>query len=437
MATDPLAHIPGDAGPPLVGHTLAFLRDARRLMDTRRERYGDVFKVRVLGRTNVVFLTPEANRHIYLDPDRIFSSELGWSSSIGPLFRNGLMLRDFEDHHLHRRVMQQAFRRSALEGYVAAIHQVIDRHLDHLGPGPVDIYRFMKRLTLDIAAGVFVGASLGAQAQAVNDAFVAMMAASVTPLRLDLPGTPYRRGMRGRRRLDAIFGALVTERRVRPEAGDLLSRLSHARTESGELLPDSEVVDHMVFLLLAAHDTTTATLAVLLYELARNPQWQQRVGEEVGGLNGAAVTVENHKTLTDTSNAMNEALRLSPPVPFSPRMTLRDTVIEGWKIPKGTGVGSSSMVLHRDPKWWTDPDRFDPDRFAPNRAEDKQHSHLFFPFGGGAHLCIGNHLAEVITKAVVARLLVRHKLAADPNDHVVIQAVPIPKPKSALMLNLS
>ncbi len=406
-------------------------------MDRKREQHGDVFKLRVLGRTNVLFLTPEANRHIYLDPDKVFSSEGGWSSSIGPLFRNGLMLRDFEDHHLHRRVLQQAFRRTALEGYVVAIHRVIDRHLDDLGPGPVDIYRFMKRLTLDIAADVFVGASLGAQAQAVNDAFVAMMAASVTPLRRDLPGTPYRRGLQGRRKLDAIFGALVTERRARPEAADLLSRLSHAKTESGELLPAGEVVDHMVFLLLAAHDTTTATLAVMLYELARNPNWQQRVADEVAGLDGADVTLDNHKTLTDTSNAMNEALRLSPPVPYSPRMALRDTVIEGVEIPKGTGVGSSSMVLHRHPRWWTDPDRFDPDRFAPGRAEDKQHSHLFFPFGGGAHLCIGNHLAEVITKAVVARLLVRHRLAADPRDRVVIQAVPIPKPKSPLMLTVS
>lgn len=437
MATDPLAHIPGDAGPPLVGHTLAFLRDARRFFNDRHAKYGDVFQVRILGRREVALLTPQAVREIYLDTDKVMSSTRGWATSIGPLFRNGLMLRDFEDHHLHRRVMQQAFRRTALEGYVAAIHRVIDRHLDDLGPGPVDIYLFMKRLTLDIAADVFVGASLGAQTKAVNDSFVAMMAASLTPVRLDLPGTAYRRGMQGRRRLNAIFGELVTERRARPEAADLLSRLSHAKTESGELLPASEVVDHMVFLLLAAHDTTTATLAVLLYELARNPDWQKRVADEVAGLDGAEVTLDNHKTLTDTSNAMNEALRLSPPVPFSPRVALEDTEIDGWKIPKGTGVGPSSLFMHRHPKWWTEPDRFDPDRFAPDRAEDKQHSHLFFPFGGGAHLCIGNHLAEVITKAVVARLLVRHRLAADPRDHVVIRAVPIPKPKSALMLTVS
>jgi len=117
--------------------------------------------------------------------------------------------------------------------------------------------------------------------------------------------------------------------------------------------------------------------------------------------------------------------------PTSPAVRAR-----GWQIPAGTGVGAASLILHRHRTWWTEPDRFDPDRFARERAEDKQHSHLFVPFGGGAHLCIGNHLAEVIVKAVLARPLVRHRLTADPRDHVVIAPVPIPKPKSALMLTL-
>ncbi len=107
----------------------------------------------------------------------------------------------------------------------------------------------------------------------------------------------------------------------------------------------------------------------------------------------------------------------------------------GWQIPAGTGVGAASLILHRHRTWWTEPDRFDPDRFAPERAEDKQHATCSSP-SEAAHLCIGNHLAEVIVKAVLARLLVRHRLTADPCDHVVIAPVPIPKPKSALMLTL-
>jgi cytochrome P450 len=100
-------------------------------------------------------------------------------------------------------------------------------------------------------------------------------------------------------------------------------------------------------------------------------------------------------------------------------------------------VTPASMTLHRHPDWWNEPLRFDPDRFAPERAEHLQHSHLFVPFGGGAHLCIGNHVAELITKTVVARLLARRRVSADPRAGVVIQPVPIPKPRGALLLQLS
>ncbi len=431
---DPLAHIPGDAGLPVLGHSVQFVRDCRRLMDDRRERYGDVFKSTVLGRAQVIFLTPQATKEIFLDRPQVLSSEGGWSTSIGPLFTRGLMLRDFGDHKLHRRVMQQAFSRAALTGYVEHIHEVTDRHLAALPPGEFDVYVLMKRLTLDIAAEVFVGASLGPQADEVNRAFAAAVRASITPVRVPLPGTTFRRGLDGRRTLQRVFGDLVLAARREEPGTTLLSRLAHARTESGEQLTVDEVVDHMIFLMLAAHDTTTSTLAVMLWQLALQPDWQDRVTAEVRALDGAPVTLAGHGALVDTTLAMNEALRLSPPVPFSPRVAVQDVEIDGIPIPAGTAVATASMALHRHPAWWTEPDRFDPDRFSPGRAEQAQHSHLFVPFGGGAHLCIGNHLAELITKTVTARLLATRRLSADPGARVVVQPVPIPRPRGPMVL---
>jgi hypothetical protein len=102
----------------------------------------------------------------------------------------------------------------------------------------------------------------------------------------------------------------------------------------------------------------------------------------VSGLDGAPVTLDNEKELGVVDRVFKEATRLHPPVPFSPRGVLRDCEIDGWPIPGGTMITASSLVLHRHPDWWTDPDRFDPDRFAPDRAEHRRHSHLFVPFGG-------------------------------------------------------
>ena len=270
----------------------------------------------------------------------------------------------------------------------------------------------------------------------MNTAFVAMMRASVTPVRLDLPGLAYHRGLAGRDRLKLLFTELVTDRRSRPVTADLLSRLSHASTESGALLPVADVAAHMIFILLAAHDTTTATLSVLVWQLALHPEWQAAVTHEVGALGGGEVTMANHGSLKVLGMTLNEALRLSPPVPFSPRVAVQATTIDGVEIPAGTAVSTASLALHRHPDWWTEPDRFDPERFNAARSEHRQHSHLFVPFGGGAHLCIGNHLAEIVTKAVVARLLVRFQLTADPTRPVEIQAVPIPRPKRGLEMTL-
>ena len=437
MATE-ITRVPGIPG---LGNTVAFLRDARALLRDSQAVYGDAFEVHVLGQPVTVLLSPEATKEIYIDRAENFSSEIGWSFTIGPMFHHGLMLRDFDDHHLHRRVMQYAFRRQALAGYMEQVNRLARQHVAAAvagaGPDGIDVYTMTKRLTLDIATQVFVGLDLGPQADVVNDSFVAMMRASVSPLRRDIPGTPFARGLRARRTLQELLTGLVLERRGGPEGTDLLSRLAHASTDEGRTLEVDEVVDHMIFLLLAAHDTTTATLTVMLWHLSQQPEWQDRLAAEAAGLGGGDVTIENYKSLTDTELVMKEALRLSPPVPFSPRGVLRDTEVAGVPLRAGSNVTLASLGLHRHPDWWTAPEEFDPMRFAPDRAEDRAHSHLYVPFGGGAHICLGNHLAELMTKAVMAAVLAEHRVRARPGQRMEMAAVPIPKPKGQLLLQLA
>ncbi len=433
--------VPRVAGLPLLGNTPAFLRDARGLVLRAQAQHGDAFGVRVLGQPVTVLMSPQATKEVYVDRTANFSSERGWSFTIGPLFSRGLMLRDFDDHHLHRRVMQHAFRRQALAGYMTRVNALardhVARAVAEAGADGVEVYRMTKRLTLDIATQVFVGVDLGPQSDLVNDAFVAMMRASVSPVRREIPGTPFAHGMAARRRLQGFLTGLVEERRGAAEADDLLSRLAHATTEEGRPLTVDEVVDHMIFLLLAAHDTTTATLTVMLWHLSQHPAWQDRMAEEVAGLHGADVTIDSYKDLVAGELVMKEALRLSPPVPFSPRGVLRDCEVAGVPLRAGQMVTLASLALHRHPDWWTDPDAFDPLRFAPERAEDRAHSHLYVPFGGGAHICLGNHLAELMTKAVMAAVLAEHRVRARPGQRMEMAAVPIPKPRGGLHLVLA
>jgi cytochrome P450 len=230
--TGSLAHIPGSAGLPVLGETVPWLRDARAYVDARRTR-GDVVRSRLLGRDMVLLFGADEAREVLLDRDRTWSSHGGWQRTIGTLFRRGLMLRDFDDHHAHRRIMSVAFRREALDGYADLIDEVVRRRLAHLVPGRVDAYGLLKRMTLDIANEVFLGVSLQDRAEAVTKAFVDLVAASITPVRAPLPGTPMTRGLAGRRVLEAELAPLVGRERSRPPTRTLLSQLCHAVDDDG------------------------------------------------------------------------------------------------------------------------------------------------------------------------------------------------------------
>ncbi|MGF1661612.1 MAG: cytochrome P450 [Kineosporiaceae bacterium] len=338
------------------------------------------------------------------------------------------MLRDFDDHHAHRRIMSVAFRREALDGYADLVDRVVRRRLARLAPGRLDVYGLLKRTTLDIANEVFLGVPLDDRAEAVTRAFVDLVAASITPVRAALPGTPMARGLAARRLLEDELAPLVARERSRPPARTLLSQLCHAVDDEGRGFDDSEIVDHLIFLLMAAHDTSTSTLTVMLALLADRPEWQDRCRREAVALDGAVVDLDAARRMTATELVFREATRLHPPVPFIPRRASRDTGLGGYALPRGTLVSVVSLAIHRDPRWFTAPERVDPERFAAGRAEHRSHSHCFIPFGGGAHQCIGNHLSLLEVTAILARLLPVWRVES-AGTGLDLRPIPIPQPR--------
>src|SRR5262249_32870412 len=153
-----------------------------------------------------------------------------------------------------------------------------------------------KALTLDLACSIFLGVDLGAEAVRLNTAFEATVAASMSFVRLRIPGLEFDRGLRGRGFMMDLFGGMIADRRA-AEASDMFSRLCRAESEEGERYADGEIIDHLIFLMMAAHDTTTSTLSSLLYELARHPEWQERVREECQGVGTATPGFEELQRL--------------------------------------------------------------------------------------------------------------------------------------------
>src|SRR5207244_2840036 len=150
------------------------------------------------------------------------------------------------------------------------------------------------------------------------------------------PGTPMARGVRGRERIVAYFSEQIPTRRAKGDGEDLFSQLCQATHEDGALLSTQDIIDHMSFLMLAAHDTLTSSLTSFVGELAAHPQWQQKLRDEVSSLGigaGEPTTFDNLEAMPLAEMAFKEALRLKPPVPSMPRRTIRDVTFMGYAIP--------------------------------------------------------------------------------------------------------
>jgi len=415
------------------GGRLDMLSGLRDLHD----RYGPaVMQDGGLMRTVNLF-GPDANRLVLLDREQIFSARQPWELIMGRIFPNGLLLRDGDDHKHHRKIMHSAFKRPALREYGERMNPMIDWGMrDWYRPGRTLLaFRAFKELTLDIASSIFVGVDLGPQTRRMNRVFEDLVAASMSRLRLPIPGLEFHRGLKGREFMKRFLGDLVPAKR-RGRDSDMFSRLCHATTEQGEGYADAEIIDHMIFLMMAAHDTTTSTLTSMTYELARNEEWQDRVRAESWSLGQDYLGFDDGDRHESLGQVMRETLRRYPPLPVIPRVATEPFEFDDYEIPAGCMVVVAPIHTHHMESWWTDPFRWDPERFAPGRAEHERHSHAWIPFGGGPHHCLGRRFAEMQVKAIMHQMVQRFRWSVPDDYRMPVQQAPISKPRDGLPIDL-
>ncbi len=432
----PAASVRRRRGLPLLGTTFAYVRDPLRFMRDHHARFGPVSEMGFVGERWTVLLGPDATGEALRNADKAFANGPGWGRLVGPFFDRGLMLLDYEEHHRHRRLMQEAFTRDRLAGYTAALSPAIAAGLEVWRPGPdFRVYPALKDLTLDLATQVFMGGadSDPDELAEVNRAFIACVQAATAIVRLPLPGTRWGRALKGRRLLEQFLGRHVPARRKHP-GDDLFSVLCHL-SEDGEAFTDADVVNHMIFLLMAAHDTSTITVSTAMQYLGQHPEWQQHLRAEAAGL-GEHPTLEELDALVGFDLVLKEVLRLLPPVPVLARRTVKDTEVLGVPIPAGRLTAVMLHLQHHDADLWPDPERFDPERFAEGRREDKVHRHAWEPFGGGVHKCLGMFFAGAEVKLILHHLLRRYSWSVDPAYVAPLDYYSLPFPKDGQPVDL-
>jgi cytochrome P450 len=256
---------------------------------------------------------------------------------------------------------------------------------------------------------------------------------------------PTRRNRRFRASLgvldETIYGTIHERRQAdgltAGETPDLLQRLMDARHEEmGEGLTDRQLRDEMITLLIAGHETVASALTWTWYLLATHPESDARLHHEISRvLDGALPTVDDLDQLTYTGAAFHEAMRLYPPAWVITRRARAEQEVQGFRVPRGALVVMSPYVTHRHPHFWDDPDAFRPERFLEG-ASDGRHRYAYFPFGGGPHLCIGNHFALVEAALIIPTVIQRYRLEPVEESSVVVDPGVTLQPKGGLPMHV-
>jgi cytochrome P450 len=435
-----LADIPGTDGWPIVGSTLALLADPKGEVERRAARFGPVYRIRAFGGRGIYLLGPEANEFVLFDQAKIFSSTHGWNILLERIFPRGLALLDFDEHRLHRRALAVAFKAGPMKSYLESLNRGIAGGIAAWKAGSRDMlfYPAIKELTLDLAAVSFLGAELGPEIAELKRAFTDMVAAIVAVVRKPIPGTRMARGVKGRAFMVDYFGRQIGARRA-SEGADIFTQLCKATTDDGALLTSQQIVDHMSFLMMAAHDTLTSSLASFVWFLSANPEWQDRLRAEVQSLGldkGEPLPYERLDDLPLTEMAYKESLRLIPPAPAVSRCAMRDTEFAGYRLPAGSRVNVNILFTHHMPELWPEPEKFDPYRFS-EEASRARHKFAFVPFGGGAHMCLGLHFAYMQAKCFAYHFLSTTNVSVAPGYKPDWKFWPIPQPRDGLRVRLT
>jgi cytochrome P450 len=364
--------------------------------------------------TVVLIATPQGARDVLGRTDEI--ADRGGTPSMIQMHRlMGGNLLDLPHRQWlpRRRALQPMFTKQHVGRYAghmaAAAQTVVDGWCDG---ATVDLDTECRALTLRALGRSVLGLDLDARADTVGPALRTALAWVADrgsrpvnlPQWLPTPGQQRARGANAAlHRLAAEILAAVRADPAR-EAPLVRALITAADPHTGQPLSDDDICDELVLFMLAGHDTTSTTLAYSLWALGHHPAIQDRVFEEVSALGDRPLTPDDVPGLGHTVRVLHEALRLCPPATGTPRLLKKDLAVDGCRAEAGTVAVVSFYAMHRDPKLWDDPLRFDPDRFLPERSQGRSRWQ-YLPFGGGPRSCIGDHFAMLEATLALATVI--------------------------------
>jgi cytochrome P450 len=396
----------------------------------------------------LVFLTDlDAIGEALLDREHVLVKD--WTIRVlGAVLGQGLLNSEGDLWRRQRAIVAPALHRKQIASYVDITARRAAAYAAGLGDGAVrDVKPDMARLAMEIVAESLFGTDVDNTAPRVSRALEDAMGGFeelIYTWRRFLPAT-WKQSVRRRieaaaAAMDAVVAELIARKRAGSAPGqDLLSRLLAARDEQGAALPDRQVRDEVLTMLLAGHETTAMALSFALWFLARDPAAAARVADEAARLLGArAPAAADVPRLEAAEAAFKETLRLRPPVWIFGREAERDCVLGRWQIRRGEQVLICPWLVHRDPRHFERSAEFLPGRWAEG-LEERLPRHAYLPFGSGPRVCAGMHFALMEGTVVLATLCRAFRLAAadvDAGEPALAPAITL-RPRGAVRIRFT
>jgi cytochrome P450 len=431
--------------------------DSTQKLTRWARQYGDIIYYRFLKFQFYVLLHPQHVEQVLLGKNGNFVK--GITSGANPeLFGNGLLTSDGDFWRRQRRLTNPAFHRESLARYAEITVEEAARLMDTWKPGETrNIHNDMMNVTLRVVLRSLFGTEVDDNMRIIEPALEAIMVSSSgfnsiafflrvpTPARKmhflavqKLNEVVFSLIARGRQKLKAQASLETAKPPAVPSGGakDLLMLLLNARDDDGNSMSDQQLRDEVITLLLAGHETTALNLSWAWYLLAKHPEVEEKLHAELDAvLGGRAPTAADLPKLQYTDRVIREALRLYPPAWRIFRRTEEPLKVGEYTLPAGANIVLSQWVTQRDPRWFSEPEKFNPDRWSEEAAA-KMPRFAYFPFGGGPRVCIGAGFAIMEATLLLATIAQRFRMPLAPNQRVKPLASITLRPKNGIRVKL-